>query len=631
MVYVGLRLPCWNYFAIAFSVAMTSFASECEIPAVEPGAVIWRGVPDGIDRRHSRPIVELSPDGKSVLFLQGLPWPRLMLQPIEPADADAIMLGTQAPFGTRQPRFSPDGAHVYFTAELDWRPRRRPRKGESSPGDDLRTAVVRIALRDSSETILAPVPGSARDAFGIFLDLESSGDRALIGTGRGLRAYGSLMSPYEMQAFEIDLRGKAPRKELPFVVKEDALVRYSRDGRLIYYTIFARHEGLAVVYGYDRETGRESKLHRDVLRIGWRAGDVDIAALGVAHLGSFGFDGFLGFLLRHGHDDPAVQWRTTRTFLDRDDAQPVWPRTVRGTRALVRTGPPDLSRFAVTEWDAAAYQNELSMATKRRSCLGDARLPEPRERLAKARAESLRLARVRPEVKETVESLGRSLILLGGAPVDAVRVRWKEARAEVGVVREFEVIETARGALRIEKVTPALDELDAPMKEIFVSDGRSFRFTDDRGDTRDIPEQIFVQERVGVSPYHLLLDPAGLTHPDLEFVSIDGAGPEKRLGFEYLDGYSGELKVEVDGALVRPTEIISRMAFASDQVRVSMGNPRGKTDWVTKSVRFEDFRPVAGRLVPHRVIFENGLRDYTLTLDSMELNPELSNDTFDCE
>ena len=212
-----------------------------------------------------------------------------------------------------------------------------------------------------------------------------------------------------------------------------------------------------------------------------------------------------------------------------------------------------------------------------------------------------------------------------------MRVRWKEARSEAGVQRDFEVIERATGEMIIEKVTPPFDELDAPMKELSVSDGRIFRHTDDRGDTRDVPEHLFEQERLGVSPYHLLLDPAGLTHADLEYVSVDGGDKQKRLGFRYLDGYSGHLLVEIDGPSVSPVEIVSRMSFPSDRVRESLGNPRGETDSQYKSVRFVDYRPLDGRLVPHTVIFTNRLLDYTLTLESLELNPEVPDDTFECE
>ena len=613
---------------LSFTVA---FADPCDRPVMAPGEVIWEGAPDALDLLHSRPIVELAPDGKSFLFLQGLPWPRLMIQSVEPGEDEPVMLGTKAPFGGRQPRFSPDGQFVYFTAELDWRPRRRPRKGDASPGDDVRTAAIRIALKDHAETTIAPAPGSSRDAFGIFLDLDPTGERALVGTGNGLRAYGFLMAPYEMEVFEVDLSNRQPWTKLPFVLKEAALARYSADGQFIYYSNYAKDEGLAVVYGYQRATGARSKLHRDVLRIGWRAGDLDVAAVPSAHLGSFGFDGFRSFLFRLGHDDPVVHWRPSADFLgDRVDGAP-WPRAVRGARVLLRLGLPDRPRFAVCQWDRTAYRSRLKEAIDGPECLGDRRLPAARARIARARSESLRLARVAPVATELVDRLERSLILLPSAPVASVRVRWKEARSEAGVQRDFEVIERATGEMIIEKVTPPFDELDAPMKELSVSDGRIFRHTDDRGDTRDVPEHLFEQERLGVSPYHLLLDPAGLTHADLEYVSVDGGDKQKRLGFRYLDGYSGHLLVEIDGPSVRPVEIVSRMSFPSDRVRESLGNPRGETDSQYKSVRFVDYRPLDGRLVPHTVIFTNRLLDYTLTLESLELNPEVPDDTFDCE
>lgn len=627
----GLRSRLLLLLLLRAAFPGLAVGSDCAFPTVSPGGVVWQGTPHGLDRRQSGSVVELAPDGRSFLYFQGLPWPRLMLQSFADG-ATPVMMSTLAPFGARSPRFSPTGEFVYFTAELDWRPRRRPRKGEANPGDDLRAAVVRIASGDRTEKILAPSPGSARNAFAIFLDLDPSGNTILIGTGNGLRVFGSTLSPYKMEVFELDVAGKKPRKKLPFVVKEAAVARYSNDGRTIYYTNYARGEGPAVVYGYHRETGVESKLFWDVQRGGWGAGDLDIGAVTLPHLGSFGFDAFPSFFLRHGNFDASLQWKAS-PGLPPGDGRGSWPISVREDRVLLRVGPPDQALFVLATWDATAYEDARTLATEHPECLSDSRLPKVRERVASDRAVSRRRAQASSEAEEILSLLSRSLILPSDAPLRAARVSWKEDRVNSGVPREFHVLETSRGSFRLEKITPPFDPLDAPMKEVWVSDGRNFQTIDDRGDVRTVPERIFQAERNGVSPFQLLFDPIGLTHVGLEFVSVASAkkDSERRLDFVYVDGYRGSLFVELEGDGARPTRIVSPLLFASEHVRKSLGKPLGGEERKTKTVSFADFRTIAGRLLPHRITFESGFNDYTLTLEEVDFNPEIPDDSFECQ
>ena len=46
---------------------------------------------------------------------------------------------------------------------------------------------------------------------------------------------------------------------------------------------------------------------------------------------------------------------------------------------------------------------------------------------------------------------------------------------------------------------------------------------------------------------------------------------------------------------------------------------------------FADFRTIAGRLLPHRITFESGFNDYTLTLEEVDFNPEIPDDSFECQ
>jgi hypothetical protein len=48
----------------------------------------------------------------------------------------------------------------------------------------------------------------------------------------------------------------------------------------------------------------------------------------------------------------------------------------------------------------------------------------------------------------------------------------------------------------------------------------------------------------------------------------------------------------------------------------------------TRSILFDDYRPVGGRLLPGRIRFEDGNEPFELVLEAAEINPESADRLF---
>src|SRR5262249_5767017 len=76
----------------------------------------------------------------------------------------------------------------------------------------------------------------------------------------------------------------------------------------------------------------------------------------------------------------------------------------------------------------------------------------------------------------------------------------------------------------------------------------------------------------------------------------------RRILFSYDDGYRGELVAAHGDHGWLPLSIKSPLIFPTAQMRKEMGQVPEE-----KAVTFEDWRPWHGRLVPHKVRFEDGI------------------------
>ncbi len=574
--------------ALAQDAPRTSF--------VVPGDVVWEGTVNGLDRDGSAPVFELAPAGDAFVYFQGLPWPRLMFRKL--GEKEPKMLGRLVPFGRRHPRFAPDGNAVYFTAERHFKRRLRP--GHRAGGKDpvVQTVVVRVTTDGRSVVHVAPAGLSAPDAFAVFLDLRPDGRSALVGIGNGLRRAAATRGDYALELAEISVPGDAssptPPRRLGFQVPGHAVARYSTDGRSIYYTRqpASGPGGGAAVFQLEIAGGTHRKLDIDAFGIGTRSGKTVIVPNLRPHIGSFGFDPFTAYSFGADSSEATERFGVPAEFPG-SGAAGAHPIGRTSKRLLLRTGPAYRPRLTVSSWKREAAGAESTLNTRSKGGTF-------------------------PLVSELARSLGTS-----PTPIQNARVRWTEESQADGktIRRTITVEEFMGGAVRIEKVTPPENPEDLPAHEIFARDARGCSFTNDLGEVSRISTRTFQTELNACSPLQLLVDPCGLRDATLEYVRV--AGPKvlakpSAIEFRHADAYHGTIHLKRVGERLLPEKIVSpaylsraslsrtslsRTSLSGTGARESSGG----TSRAEKVLAFDDFRPVAGRLLPHRITFDDGV------------------------
>ena len=120
----------------------------------------------------------------------------------------------------------------------------------------------------------------------------------------------------------------------------------------------------------------------------------------------------------------------------------------------------------------------------------------------------------------------------------------------------------------------------------------------------------------GGSPLQLLVDPCGLRDATLEYVRV--AGPKvlaepTAIEFRHADAYHGTIHLKRVGERLVPEKIVSPMYLSRPATRESSGG----TSHAEKVLTFDDFRPVAGRLLPHRITFDDGVSLRVMTVEEI--------------
>ncbi|MBI4601978.1 MAG: hypothetical protein HY721_08460 [Planctomycetes bacterium] len=583
--------------------------------------VLWSGHPDGMERPQDPWSLELAPGGRGFLYYQGRPSPAVMLQPVE-AGAAALRVGGATPFGRRAPRFDPLGRHVYFTA---LEPGARPDPSSSSL---LRTHAVRVTLPGMKVEHLFPERGSSTDAFAVLLDVHPSGERLLVGTGRGLTGAKAAQDDYALELAEVPAAGGAP-SPLGLRLSAGGAASYAPGGAPVVEPTAGAIRGAALAWR--------------------RAGDREVASFLVPHRGSFGWDGALTFAVRAppggasagaaGGGEAPGPARPLR-FAERvSSLLPVPPQPVsfRGERVLLCAGTreapiPIVARLAS---GAGGDAEDVPGDAPARALLLDLRLLDG-EVLARRSTE------LEPVLRGVQAALRAPGGAIGGRPGDVPRgapagrpgapARPGALRARLvergfgplaGLERRIEVTETAAGYLRIERLPaegPAGERDPAPEDAVLAFDGRACWAQAADGRCEPLDPALFCRELNAHSLYRLLLDPAGLADPRLRFEPAPGrepgaaaGGAARRLAFSYDDGYRGDLLLEPAPGGLRPASLRSPLLFASEELRRQMGQVPAE-----RSVSFEDWREWNGRMVPHRLRFDDGLNPRAVEVQALE-------------
>ena len=607
-------------------------------PEASCGELLWRGQPVAISCPSGERPLDLAPDGSSVLYLQGDPWPRVMLQPLT-AGAEPVVLGDHAPFGARSPRFDFEGRLVFFTADLD----PESQEGEPiapavapaaiAPGRSraLRTAAVAVDLAAQREHRLFPPAGGEPDAFALFLDVHPTGRTILLGSGRAVTRPEASLGAFSVTLSELNFTDKGepivPARPLSLEAPGIALARYSWDGKVIFVVVEAGADQASRVLRYDRATEIQETLAIDPRSLSRLGGDVEIAQRRWPHAGGFGAAQFPMTLLSRAVDLPAVPFRGPERPWG---AHPYLPVVVRGERVLLAAGPEDRLEIAVARWDPAALEGALSAA----SSSGSGPILAPGSFHPGWDIDAVRATGADARVEKLLRELCSSSVLLLGQKVVAAQARWallsptRDPQPQPQARRsrhELQALELASGEIRIVRTTIAERPEDPKRIEALAWNGREAWSRAGEGERMALDVAEVLGEAATASPFALLLDPLGLgragTHLSMVEEKSENAadGRGTRRAILLLRERSWQARVTValteTGPLLESIE--SPAVFSHERVRRNLGDVPAQ-----RSVRFADWKSVAGRRVPGRVTFLDGLNDVELVLEELLLNPK---------
>lgn len=587
--------------------------------AIGARRVIFRRQLDALRRPHGTLDFALSPDGRRLLYYQGLPWPRLMVVDVDSPHASPRMIGALEPFGALPPRFGASGDEVFFTV-VDGTAAHSARAISPTRASavDLPLVVVRADIASGRSARLHPA-STRGGAFSVLLDVHPSGERILVGTGRGFRGPDLRAAPTALTLVEVPARGGSDSRP-GFQVMSDALVRYSRDGASIEYTQGAGDEPEVERARFDLASARHVELGPATLAE-WRpAGDHDVRAIERVHRGSFGYDGVSSYAVRR-----TVDGVTHVAELDVASALaglPIVPIAFAGGRALVAGGPRDRPTLAVVELEVGAGAALVAETDVTRFAVG---------------ADFFRggiACRSDPKAAAILERVRRALTPTAAKSGVAARAEARRTKSLGATTLSFTITATEAldGRFRVERQFPpvAVDSSDgrAATGESTVSYARGRGSIRSAGDARQPVDAGFLARTLAESsPLRLWLDPAGLADRDLRFLAPRDAASGRDtaataagvvLPFEYDDGFAGELSLEAGERGLLPREWRTRLSFPTHALATQIGAVRAH-----KTLRFEEWRDVDGRLVPARIYFDDGIAWFELELLALDVLAEL--------
>jgi hypothetical protein len=624
-------MPATSFIAIAIFAAAPA---DAPVPTVSPGKVLWRGTPSPLRRSPGAPTFDLSPDGSAFVFVQGDPWPRVVLQRIPADGADTppgTVLGDAEPFGDRPPRFDSDGRSIFFTEDLAppqadaarpfTRSPRSPRRETSR--EPHRLTVVRARTEGGKLERILPGPGSDSEESAVFLDIHPGGRTILVGTGKNILPHQVTSGDFTLQLVEVDFRGDgtpiAPPRPLSLGVSGGAPIRYSWDGTAILYGVGPVHGRQTVkVLRFVRSSGVQEETGLDTDSMGRLAGDLEVHDVLLYHPGVFGWDGFRLSLLGRTAGGLTVPLRITEQF---QEPLPLAPMAFRGDRALFAGGFEDRKVVAVAAWDPADVDRRLAAGS------GIPLRPDLPALIPGFSSDEVRAKAADPGTEVILRRMLSSRNSGKAAPVRSAKARWSQTPSPGGPVGEIrvEATESADGPISIRRSRPSGKPGDPPLDDLLVWDGKQGWTIDERGSTFAASRETVLSGSTMYSPLRLLIDPAGLGLSWMEFRLAGEAtepGPDgrerriARLEARSIDGFRASVFVELKGELALPVRIETPIIFPEERTRRELA--------LTKEARtltFEDYRTAADRMVPGKVRFDDGMAASEMTLLQLELNP----------
>ncbi len=649
------------HFLLPFGVFHSASGAESAPAFVEPGKVIWSGRPDALSPAGGPRAFDLSPDARSIVYLQGDPWPRVMLvrlgEGLGAGPSEPIPLARTPWWGTRPPRFGAGGRHVFFTADGSFRSTvyaRRPVAeravlDRSIPGrpiskrapavspppatapETVQLAVVRAQADGGGTERLLPAPGAPADDAAVFLDVHPDGRTILAGTASALRASDVSSGEFSWTLVELsfDETGDArlPARPLGLAVHGQALVRYSWDGAAIYYGEGPEGGDPSAVRRYLRAGGVSEPAACDQHSVGWLAGDVEVVVHPFPHPGSFGWDGFPLVFLSRGlaptTSGAAVPFRAPDSLRAPDALRaplPLFPVSVRGNRMLLAGGFEDRIELAVAEWDPARFGTALASAA-----LAADPLVRARGTLGGFGTDEMRAAAADPKAAGLLQAIRSTSVLLPGPPLRSARARWTRRNTAAGDEARWaiEATEIVPGGLRIDRTHPPPEPEAPPVRDSISWNGHEAWATNESAGEVPISPGEFLTESAVYSPLRLLIDPAGTALPGSTFYYAGESepGPSESRRLALLDvraagGYRAQVGVEVAAGRALVVRIETPLLLAREKMRREFGDLPAQ-----KTIRFDEHRPAGGRLVPGRIRFDDGIAPFELTLEGLEINP----------
>ncbi len=548
---------------------------------------------NGADLNHQPVVMELSADGKSVVYYQGLPWPRLVVQGLKDDQPKVRLLSKMAPFTWRRPRISGDGKWVYFTANPYWKPR-RPRALEAP--QPWFPKVVRANWEGTPTEVIYPKTATSAGEFGVLLDLHPKSGRLLIGTGTQLTSTLVQQGTTQLKVQEID-PSTGVLKPLGFEVGFHEGIRYSGDGQSIYYT----NKFSSQLFQLKLNQGTHAALSLNKAQIGRRLDFHELIPSWRSHLGSFSSGSTETYLLTRTQNTKGIVLQP-KGSPDQWKGGPSVPLSLQKGILLSRSHFEDWPVGTLSSWAAPSLKSEkvflssgwVTKELNARSYLSVVSQFSPDVQMWKERL----VASFPPrKVGEKLTHL-RALIKIKN---------YIPERPDVEV--SFTVLETAKGFGRIEISTPAINPADVPALETWDYSEKKLEFTSDEG-TRS-PRRIDEYHALLslVSPYRLFVDPAGL-NDSLQF----SKGPtNESLSFQYKNGFHGEITFQNHEGSWVPLKIQSPKWFKS---KASL---KGKTQaQQLQTVQFLKYEKQNGRWTPVSLQLNDGGRVLGLSLEVLE-------------
>jgi hypothetical protein len=620
--------------AVALSPALMAPAQEerhagARQPELIVTRPVWSGHLDALEKDHDPLAFALAPHGRGFLYYQGAPWPRLLYRSLAEPDTEPLMVAPVVPLPFFPPRFSPSGDAVYFTVVEG---------AETLPAPGDRPVppafyVARVSFPSLEIERLHPAEGGREGFFSVLLDMHPSGDSVLVGAGSGLRGVDPRRDDVNLEVLEVPADG-GTAVPLELRVNGLALVRYTRDGTAVEYTVGARGGAGARVLRYVRSSGRHERTQETQAQLWRHAGELDVQAFQLPHRGSFGRDPYRSFEVREPGATAGLLLRLAAPVAalagcapGAPDAPPPVPVTFQSGRVLLCGGFQDRRLLVVAEVEPRSRASTAPVAKRAPFAL------DPR-----FFGDEI-LAGHEPAAREILDKLRQSLRTTAAEKIAAIRAEFAfTGPASAGGGREvMQVLERADGPLLIERTYSPLPAEDAegkavevaPISQILAFDGE--RCWMKTGDDRylQIEEPAFAMELSATSPFRWLFDPAGLKDPHLRFSKPEalpaGKDGESRwkVPFFYPDGYSGELVVGEESATTLPVSWRTPLVLPGQKLRRDFGKlPQ------TKEATFEGWHLSKGWWIPRQLRFDGGLRSYTLEVRKIEFPEQLERRLF---